>query len=279
MLNIYDFMDYRLFLTEFYNDRKAQNPAFSYEVFARKAGFKSKGFLHHILTGKRNLSKNALFAIATAMQLDEKAFSFFQHMVAFNQAKSPGEKAFFFKKLMEASPKSPAKLLQEGFYEFYSHWYYNTLRELITLVRFKEDYAFLGSLLNPPVSAAQAKKAVQLLLQLGLVEKTRTGYKATHQAITTGDEAAELAIRDFHQQNMDLAKIAMDTAEPEERDLSCLVVALPEAGFQTLKSEIQSFRKKLMRMADGMTGPNRTYHINFQFFPTSQNLAGKEPRP
>lgn len=279
MLNIYDYMDYRQFLQEYYNDRKAQNPAFSYEVFARKAGFKSKGFLHHILTGKRNLSKNALFAIATAMQLDEKAFTFFQHMVAFNQAKAPGEKAFFFKKLMEASPKSPAKLLQEGFYEFYSHWYYNTLRELITLVRFKEDYAFLGSLLNPPVSAAQARKAVQLLLQLGLVEKTRTGYKATHQAITTGDEAAELAIRDFHQQNMDLAKIAMDTAEPEERDLSCLVVALPEAGFQSLKSEIQAFRKKLMRMADGMSGPTRTYHINFQFFPTSQDLAGKEPRP
>ena len=278
MLNIYEFMDYRQYLQEYYNERKAQNPAFSYEVFARKAGFKSKGFLHHILTGKRNLSKNALFAIATAMQLDEKAFSFFQNMVAFNQAKSPGEKAFFFKKLMEASPKSPAKLLQEGFYEFYSNWYYNTIRELITLVRFKEDYAFLGSLLNPPVSAAQAKKAVQLLLQLGLVEKTRTGYKATHQAITTGDEAQEMATRDFHQQNMDLAKIAMDTAEPNDRDLSCLIVSLPEAGFQSLKTEIQGFRKKLMRMADGMTGPNRIYHINFQFFPTSQNLAGREPR-
>jgi uncharacterized protein (TIGR02147 family) len=279
MVNIYDYTDYRQYLQEYYNEKKAQNPAFSYEVFARKAGFKSKGFLHHILTGKRNLSKNALFAIATAMQLDEKAFSFFQNMVAFNQAKSPGEKSFFFKKLMEASPKSPAKLLQEGFYEFYSHWYYNTMRELITLVRFKEDYAFLGSLLNPPISAAQAKKAVQLLLQLGLVEKTRTGYKATHQAITTGDEAQEMAIRDFHQQNMDLAKIAMDTAEPEERDLSCLVVSLPESGFQTLKSEIQAFRKKLMRMADGMSGPNRIYHINFQFFPTSQGLAGKEARP
>jgi uncharacterized protein (TIGR02147 family) len=279
MVNIFEYMDYRKFLHDYYNDRKRQNPAFSYEVFARKAGFKSKGFLHHILTGKRNLSKNALFAIATAMQLDEKGFSFFQNMVAFNQAKSPGEKAFFFKKLMETSPKSPAKLLQEGFYEFYSHWYYNTIRELITLVRFKEDYALLGSLLNPPVSAAQAKKAVQLLLQLGLVEKTRTGYKPTHQAITTGDEALEMATRDFHQQNMDLAKIAMDTAEPEERDLSCLIVALPESGFQTLKTEIQGFRKKLMRMADGMAGPNRIYHINFQFFPTSRPLDAKDGRP
>jgi uncharacterized protein (TIGR02147 family) len=279
MVNIFEYTDYRQFLQEYYNDRKAQNPTFSYEVFARKAGFKSKGFLHHILTGKRNLSKNAMFAISTAMGLDEKAFSYFQQMVAYNQAKSPGEKTFFFKKLMEASPKSPAKLLQEGFFEFYSQWYYNTIRELITLVRFKEDYALLGNMLNPPISAAQAKKAVQLLLQLGLVEKTRTGYVATHQAITTGDEAVAMATRDFHGQNMELAKVAMDTADPEERDLSCLIVALPEAGFQSLKTEIQAFRKKLMRMADAMTGPNRIYHINFQFFPTSSSLAGKEGRP
>jgi uncharacterized protein (TIGR02147 family) len=78
---------------------------------------------------------------------------------------------------------------------------------------------------------------------------------------------------------MDLARIAMDTAEPEERDLSCLIVALPDSGFQTLKTEIQAFRKKLMRMADGMTAPNRIYHINFQFFPTSRNPPAKDGRP
>ena len=279
MINIYEYTDYRQYLQDYYAERKAKNPTFSYEVFARKAGFKSKGFLHHILSGKRNLSKNAMFSIASAMQLDEKAFSFFQTMVTFNQAKNPAEKAFFFKKLMEGSPKSAAKQLQEDSYEFYSQWYYNTIRELITLIRFKEDYAFLGSLLNPPISASQAKKAVHLLLQLGLVEKTRTGYRPSHKAITTGDEAQALATRDFHGQNMELATQAMDTSDQADRDLSCLIVALPESGFEVLKTEIQAFRKRLMRMADAMTDPNRVYHINFQFFPTSKVMANKEARP
>jgi uncharacterized protein (TIGR02147 family) len=279
MVKVFDYTDFRQFLQDFYTYRKAQNPTFSYEVFARKAGFKSKGFLHHILSGKRNLSKNAMFSLATAMQLDEKSFAFFQTMVTYNQAKNPAEKAFFFKKLMESSPKSAAKQLQEGSYEFYSQWYYNTIRELITLIRFKEDYAFLGSLLNPPISASQAKKAVSLLLQLGLVEKTRTGYIPTHKAITTGDEAQAMATRDFHGQNMLLATEAMDTADQAERDLSCLIVALPESGFEVLKTEIQAFRKRLMRMADSMNDPNRVYHINFQFFPTSKHMVNKEARP
>ncbi len=279
MIKVFDYTDYRRFLQDHYAERKANNPTFSYEVFARKAGFKSKGFIHHILSGKRNLSKNAMFAIGTAIQLDEKAFTYFQTMVTYNQAKSPAEKAFFFKKLMEASPKSIAKQLQEESYEFYSQWYNNTIRELISLIRFKEDYAFLGNLLNPPISALQAKKAVQLLLQLGLVEKTRTGYRQSHTAITTGDEAQAVATRDFHYQNMELATQAVDTSCQAERDLSCLIVALPTSGFEVLKTEIQTFRKRLMRMADSMTEPNRVYHINFQLFPTTKVMPSKEARP
>ena len=55
-LNIYDYLDYRRFLQDFYAKRKEENPAFSYENFARKAGLKSKGMVHDILTGKRPLS-------------------------------------------------------------------------------------------------------------------------------------------------------------------------------------------------------------------------------
>jgi uncharacterized protein (TIGR02147 family) len=71
----------------------------------------------------------------------------------------------------------------------------------------------------------------------------------------------------------------MDTADQAERDLSCLIVALPESGFEVLKTEIQAFRKRLMRMADSMNDPSRVYHINFQFFPTSKHMVNKAAQP
>jgi uncharacterized protein (TIGR02147 family) len=270
---IYEYMDYRKYLQDWYADRKARQPSFSYENFARKAGFKSKGYLHHILSGRRNLTKSAIFKIGEALGLDEKSLSYFQNLVGYGQGKTGSEKSFFFKKLMEGSPKSPARVLQEDHYEFYSKWYYNTVRELIGLIRFKEDYDMLGGLLNPPISGAEARKAVQLLLRLGLIEKTRTGYRQANQAVTTGNETLAMAVRDFHKQNLSLADRAVDAVTPEERDLSCLILSLPEAGFQEIKGEIQSFRKKLMKIADGMAAPSRVYHVNFQFYPTSGNLG------
>jgi hypothetical protein len=39
-----------------------------------------------------------------------------------------------------------------------------------------------------------------------------------------------------------------------------------------MKHEIQTFRKRLMRLADESQRPTRIYHINFQMFPTTVEL-------
>lgn len=275
-MGIYDHTDYRQYLQEFYAERKAQNPRYSYAVFARQAGFKTKAAMHRIVSGKRNLSKDALFKVAQAMQLDGKGFAYFQALVAYDHAKDPGEKSFFFQKLMEANPRSPAQRLREDGYEYFARWYFSTLRELLPLIRFKGDYGQLGSLLKPAITAAQARKAVELLLRLGLVEKTRTGFKQTSRAITSGGDATALALRDFHRQNMDLAKEAIDTVPRPERHHSSLVVSVSKEGLEVLKKEIQACRQRLARLADGMAAPDRIYHVNFQVFPTSESLPGPE---
>jgi uncharacterized protein (TIGR02147 family) len=275
-MNIYNHTDYRQFLQEYYADCKSRNPSYSYGVFARQAGFKSKGVIHRIVMGKRSLSKNALFKIAEAMKLDEKAFAYFQQLVAYSHAKDPREKSFFFHKLMEANPRSPARKIQEDSFEFFSQWYYSTLRELLPLIRFKDDYARLGKMLNPPISAAQVKKAVELLLRLGLIEKSKTGYRQNNRAITSGEEVQTMALRDFHSKNMELAKRSIDTVPRPERDLSCLVLSVSRPGLEVIKKEIQACRQRLAKLADEMDKPSRVYHVNFQIFPTTRETGAEE---
>ena len=185
-MNIYDFTDYRQFLKAYYEESKAASRSFSYGMFARKAGLKSKGIVHRVVSGKRSLTKGMLFKIAQAMQLDDKAFAYFQHLVAYSQSKDAKEKAFFFHKLMEANPTNRAKRLHEDTHEFFTQWYYSTLRELLPLIRFKDDYAHLGKLLDPPISPKRTREAVALLLRLGLIERSKTGFRQSDRAVTSG---------------------------------------------------------------------------------------------
>jgi uncharacterized protein (TIGR02147 family) len=274
--NIFDYLDYRRFLQDFYAGRKAENPTFSYENFARKAGLKSKGMLHDILTGKRALSKDSLFKVGEAMGLDEKSFSYFEDLVAYGQAKTLKEKSFFFRKLKEQSPRTRIQKIRDDCYEFYSQWYYNTLRELLPLIRFKGDYDALGSMLNPPIPATQARKAVDLLLRLGLLEKTRSGFRQMERLITSGDDVEALALRDFHMQNMSLAADSIDKVPRAERDHSCLIVPFSKEGFESVKGEIQAFRKKVLKMSEEDLKPSRIFHVNFLVFPTTRELEQGE---
>jgi uncharacterized protein (TIGR02147 family) len=272
-LSIFEYLDYRRFLQDFYARRKEENPSFSYENFARKAGLKSKGMLHDILKGKRGLSKDSLFKVSEALGLDEKELAYFEQLVGYGQAKGLKEKSFFFRKLKDQSPRTRIRKVRDDAYEFYSQWYYNTLRELLPLIRFTGDYEALGAMLDPPVSGAQARKAVELLLRLGLLEKTRTGYRQQDRMITSGDGVEEMALRDFHLQNMALASDSIDRIPREERDHSCLIVGFSKEGFENLKGEIQAFRKKVLKLSEEDAKPSRVFHVNFLVFPTTRELA------
>lgn len=274
--SIYAHLDFRACLREFYQSQKAKNPSFSYGTFARVAGFKSKGLLHDILTGRKSLSKESAFRLAQAMKLDDKATAYFQILVDFGQAVSQKEKSFLFRRLMEASPRTPVRKLRDDSYEFYSQWYYHTLRELLPMVRFKGDYDALGRLLNPPITGAQARKAVDILLQLGILEKTRTGFRQAERFITSGD-VGDLAIRDFHLQNLELATRSIDEVPKPERDMSCVVATYSEAGFEKVRQEMEAFRKHLLRLSEQDAEPTRVYQISLLSFPTTVPLAGPLP--
>ena len=272
-LNIFEYLDYRRFLQDFYARRKEENPSFSYENFARKAGLKSKGMLHDILKGKRGLTQESLFKVAEAMGLDDKEMAFFEQLVGYCQAKGLKEKSHFFRKLKDHGPRNRIHKVRDDAYEFYSQWYYNTLRELLPLIRFTGDFESLGAMLNPPVTGAQARKAVDLLLRLGLLEKTRTGYRQQDKLITSGEGVEEMALRDFHLQNMSLASDSIDKFPREERDHSCLIVGFSKPGFENLKTEIQAFRKKVLKLSEEDAKPDRVFHVNFLVFPTTRQIA------
>jgi uncharacterized protein (TIGR02147 family) len=82
MPSVYDYLDFRLYLRDYYAEQKAKNPHFSYELFTRLAGFKAKSLIHNILSGKRNVSKDGIFQIGAALKLNRKELAFSQDPLA-----------------------------------------------------------------------------------------------------------------------------------------------------------------------------------------------------
>ncbi len=275
MLNIFKYIDYREFIEDFYDEQKAENKAFSFQYFANKAGFKSKSFLKLVIDGKKNLTSDSMQKLNNVLKLNEKAFSYFCNLVAFNQTRSIQQRNYYFEKLSQYNKRSTARTVILDQYEIYSKWYYNTLRELVTAFDFKGDFELLGKKLKPAISARKAREAVKLLVKLGFIEIKGDKYFQCDPLITTGDEVRSLAISNFHIQNLGLAISSIDTVKSCTRDISCLVLGLSDEGFNRVKDEIQQFRKKLLDIAAAEKVIDRVYHVNFQAIPVSEDIHEK----
>lgn len=267
---IFNYLDYREFLRDYYAEQKAVKPSFSYQWMADNAGFKSKSFIKLVIDGRKNLTTESLEKLNLVLKLAEKQFSYFKELIAYNQAPTHALKKYYFERLFRYRKRNPGRLVLQNQYDFYSKWYINTIRELVTFFDFKGDYEDLAKKVQPAISARQAKESVRLLLKLGLIKKTKNGVVQTDPIITTGDEVASLAVQNFHLQNMVLAAESIDTCPSQERDISCLVLGLSKQGYEALKEETQAYRKRVLQIARDDSNLERVYHVAIGVFPTSR---------
>lgn len=268
--DIYQYTDYRKFLRDYYEKRKKKDKSFSYQRFAGCAGFKTKTFLFNVVKGGKPLSKNRIINLALAMGLNKKETDYFETLVNFNQAKTVKEKDYYYHKLQSGSGKSRTAMLRTSQHEFYSRWYHLAVRELLNILDFRGDFKALAKSVDPPISVSQAKKSVQLLKELGLVEKLASGrYRQTDKVMTTGDEVVSLAVQKYHKENLAMALESIDRHTRDERDISCITCSVSGKGFEKIKSEIQLFRKVLLELIEQDKPADRVCQINFQLFPIS----------
>jgi len=169
MPDIFDYCDSRLYLKDYYDERKRNQPSFSYQYFANKAELKSKSFAYRLITGQKKLSKSTVFAVARAIGLNKHETEYFEAMVNLTQAKSPMEREFYFNHLQSYGKAHPAVQLRQHQFEYYSRWYLSALREVVVYFDFRNDYKVLSRMLDPPITTSQAKNGVSassLLLTL-----------------------------------------------------------------------------------------------------------------
>lgn len=274
MPDIFKYTDYRKFISDYYAEQKAALRAFSYQYFARKAGIPNKGFLYNVISGHRNISESMAIKIARAMELTNKETDYFENLVSLNQAQSLWDKDYFLNKVLaiKSTKKGSGSIRRTRLdqLEFYSKWYYSVVRSLLDMHDFKDDYARLARSVYPPILPKEAKRAVQLLLKLGLIEKQKEGnYTLTDKTITTGPDILKAGLLNFQLESAELAKNAIRELPSSRRHISGLTLGISRKTYEAICREIESFQEKLLGMAEEDKEADNVYQFNFQFFPAS----------
>jgi len=270
MDSIFSYTDFRKFLADYYQEKKALRKSFSYRYIAGKVGFKSAGHFTQIITGKANISIVLIERFAEFLKLKKRESDYFQCLVLFNQAKNHEDKKRYFGR-MTSFHEVTVRIVDAAQYEFYDKWYYTAVHELLDFYRFKGDYKELGRQIEPTISPAEAQKAVELLTGLGFIRKDAHGYfRKTSAAISTGISAPSLAVNSFVLNSLKLSAEAIDRFPREERNLSWLTMSLSKESYDEIIEELRAFRRRALDIASHDPNADRVYQFNFQVFPVSK---------
>jgi uncharacterized protein (TIGR02147 family) len=168
--------------------------------------------------------------------------------------------------------RTPVKLLDKSTYIFYKEWYHSTIRSLLGIIDFKDDYKQLASKLIPSITVNKAKSSIALLKKLELIKPDKQGFlKPVDKVLSTGDAIKDHILQQYQLQALELGKNAIVDAENRPAQTITYTVYVSDTGFQRIIGRMQQLKSEIRSILHKDEEPaTRVYQVNLQIFPKSK---------
>ncbi len=271
MKDIVEYTDYRKYIQDYYDERK-RSSAFSWQEFARKAGFSSAVFLKYVCEGKKNLSVGSAGSVANAMGLAGFEQTYFVLMVSYAHAKGDAAKRAAFEERCALAQAHKVRVLGNDEFDYYKSWKNSVIRELAPHMPGAKPLE-MARACKQKISAAEVSDTLDFLVKAKLLKKDKSGnYVQTDKAIMMGNvDAVPVAARDLQRQMGEFAIQSLDLPL-SERMMSGLTLGLTERAYERIRKELEDCSRRVIAIATEEDETDRVYRLNLQLFPMSEWL-------
>lgn len=274
----FSYVDYRAFLRAWFDAKKALNPRYSHRAFVRRTGQKSPSLLADVIAGRRNLTATGLDGFVRALALSSSKETYFRDLVHLDQAATADERAEILDRILAARHFRQARTLEGASLRYLTHWSYPAVHELAGCAGFKADPKWIAKQLDPRISVAQAREALEVLQELGLLVRSDEGALVQGDgSLVTPHQMQSLASFVYHRGMLARADNALALFRARERHFCGLTVSVPEAMIPKLKRELDQLQERLLSQCDAADNADRVLQINLQLFPLTHPVTPETP--
>jgi len=269
--SIFEYLDYRIFLTDFYEWKKHTDPQFSYRSFGKLAGV-SASLFKDILNERQNLSLKVAEKYAEAMKLKKLEQSYFNHLVSFNNAKNNADKNEQFERMMAMRRQRKNTILQVSQYDYFAEWYNAVVRELIHHQPVNIPPTKIAEKIRPAITSQKVKKSIELLQSLELIAKKMIDGKEywvqTSRSISSDFDVRSQALKKYQHSMIQLAQESIERFSGQERNLQAMTLSGSKESYEKIKTLMNQFVNESFNIleADGKE-VEKVFAMNLQLFP------------
>lgn len=285
--NISDYLDYRLYLHDFYQYKKQATKndirPYSYQLFSAAANIKSPNYLKMIIEGQRNLSDDMIGKFAKALGLNKDQTEEFSYLVKLNQAEDTSERNIYLKKVSEARVEQKLKSgeIDRKTWEKIPNWVAWILYAMIDQEGVSFTTKNLKDLLRGKASEQEIEASLNSLLASGEIKKdAQTGeIRKSHNLIESPEEIPVALVRKLQTQLMYLGLESLYQDQPQEREFGTLTMSLTKEEFEDIKFKLRQIRKTIHKdnsIARKERKGERVYQLNIQLFPVTNKVSEEQ---
>ena len=271
MKPILEYKDYRLYIQDYYDERKRLG-AFSWREFCKSAGFTSPNFLKLVCLGESRLGAPKIENVANAMGLVGFEKDYFRALVTFCNAKKDSVKKTALLEMQKIAMEHKMRVVDGDAFQYYESWKYPVLRELIPMMP-GANPRDIADECKEHVSAEEVRDILGFLVKAGFLKKDgEKVYSQTEQNVIGSKEALPIAIRSMHKEMANMAARAVERYSPSERYFTGVTLGVNEEASRRIVDEIDACCKKVLSIANEYKDSDQVCRINFQFFPFTDKI-------
>lgn len=276
-ISLFDYVDYRSFLTDFYKSKQKVNENFSLGVWSKQLGLASTASLSRVLTGVRSPGKEWNEKMTKYFKFNEKQSEYFNHLILLDKGKSdPQMTVLIMEKLRSLHPLKKFALLDHETFSTIANWYYFTIREMVHLEGFQNDPEWIVEKLNFRVTEREVKTAIKYMVKLGLLVEENGNLSQGPDHIDWNNDQASEASKINHEQNLDLAKKALREIDRDLREFQSVCMTIPTDRISLAKKTIREFKTRMIHLLEVRNSGDATYQLQIQFFPYTKTIKKKD---
>ncbi len=260
------YQDYRAYLRDFYDVKKASDTSFSFKRFSESAQLASPNYLKLVMDGERALTVSNIHRFAEALELTFEGTQYFEALVLRDQIKEPKHKAYYSARLSEfrrARPKSLTRksasttLLAEP----------SAMAVVVCLDQLPVENAVTTIAAMTGVKPEVIQKIIATLLRESLLKETGGKYSLTEEYIRFQDRKSKNSNQKLYvRAQIENSIRALDTQYANEAKFYCHTFTISLHSFQILQDKIAGWIDQLMGQTN-LEKPERVIQMNVQLFP------------
>lgn len=277
MKPVTDYQDYRVYMQDYYNERKRVS-SFSWREFTRASGFTSPTYLKLVCEGKTRLSPLGAEKVGAAMHLAGFELEYFKSMVTYCHAKTDQERKNAYEGMLELAHNNKVKVVDGEAFQYFESWIHPVVRELAPVM----PGATPGEIARRcchEVTAAEVRESLDFMVKTGLLKRKGFAYEQTDKHLKGASDVMPVVLRSMHREMGSFGTEAIERYAPSERNITGLTMGISAEDYEKIVQELDACRKRIAQIALNSRGTERVYRLNLQLFPLTwreEDVVDKE---